>query len=135
MITENDPIIINRQFLVVNSTYKLDVESLYTDEYAIRINYQVTPPVPYLDSDPEGSLLFTWWGYAIDNNGAEYNSQGGACGLSRDGKSTNGVLSFTPLFLKDILFLDVAMLPERINEKDKCMFRVTLKSIPKTNLT
>jgi hypothetical protein len=122
MITEDNPIAINRQFLVMN-TYRLNVLNLYTDEYAIRINYSVKPPVPS-NLERGGSLLFTWGGYAKDNHGNEYNSCGGACGLSLDGEYTEGVLSFAPLFEKAISFLDVTMVTERIYTDDKYIFRV-----------
>ncbi len=140
MFTEDRPIIIDRQFLVIASRHILDIRDLYVDEYAIRINYRVTPPAHR--QDPAGdSLLFTWGGSAVDNLGNYYNSCGGACGLSADGKFTEGVLSFMPvmeedtLFLdffttllakKDVLFLDFVFIPERIKMTAEYTFRVLL---------
>lgn len=125
MYTKDIPVVIDRQFSIMASKYELDILNLYVDEYAIRINYKVTPPVPYMNPEMEGALLFTWCGHAKDNSGNYYNSWGGACGLSSDGKFTDGVLSFTPIFEENILFLDVTFIPERINTNEEYSFRVT----------
>ncbi len=128
MFTENNPLIINCQLAVLESQYTLDVQNLYMDEDAIRINYRITPPVPYKSPETGSALLFTWRGYAVDNLGTQYESWGGACGLSADGEFTEGVLSFIPLLEKNVLFLDVTFIPERINSTNEYNFRVTTKS-------
>ncbi len=128
MLTESDPVIIDCQLAVLESQYTLDIRDLYMDEDAVRINYRVTPPVPYKNPETGSALLFTWRGYAVDNVGTQYESWGGACGLSADGKFTEGVLSFIPLLEKDVLFLDVTFIPERINVTNEYTFRVTIES-------
>ena len=125
MYMKNTSIIIDQQFSIMESKYELYVLNLCVDDHAIRIRYKITPPVPYINSATEGALLFTWCGHAKDNSGNEYNSWGGACGLSSDGKFTDGVLSFIPIFEENILFLDVTFIPERINTNDEYSFRVT----------
>jgi hypothetical protein len=139
MFTEDNPIVIDHQLSVIASQYTLDIRDLYLDEYAIRINYQVTPPVPRPNPEND-SLLFTWYGYAVDNLGTQYNSCGGACGTSTNGQFTEGVLSFIPVMtedilflefltplLKDIFFLDVTFIPERIDVTAQYTFRITVQ--------
>jgi hypothetical protein len=125
MYTKGDSITINQRFSIMASKYELHILDLYVDEYAIRINYKITPPVPYIDPEMEGALLFTWRGHAKDDSGNEYNSWGGACGLSSDGNFTDGVLSFTPIFEENILFLDVTFIPEKMRTGEEYSFRVT----------
>jgi hypothetical protein len=141
MFTADHPIVVDRQFAVIASQYTLDIRDLYLDEYAIRINYKVTPPVPrHQNPEIADALFFSWGGYAVDNLDNHYNSYGGACGLSTDGKFTEGVLSFIPAMkedvvflefftplLKDIFFLDVTFIPEMINITDEYTFRILLQ--------
>ncbi|WP_228021617.1 hypothetical protein [Vasconcelosia minhoensis] len=88
---------INQTFEKVLSTYKFRFIRLYTDEFAIRIEYKCTPPIPSPEEISAMLPYATFWGYAVDNLGNEYQSVGGAFGLSADKESTQGVLSFTPL--------------------------------------
>jgi hypothetical protein len=122
MIKLNEHIIINKQFTGIDSIYKLDVLFIYMDSDAVRIRYKVTPPCQ-LDGL---NLFLSWKGYATDNFGTEYDSRGGACGISQDGEYTDGVISFLPLITKNISFLDVTMISERIDPEVQCQFRVLL---------
>jgi hypothetical protein len=127
MFTESTPLTIDNKFPIMESKYILEIKNLYMDEYAIRINYKVTPPVPYMSPETGNALLFTWRGYAKDNSGNEYHSCGGACGLSSDGKFTDGVLSFTPLFDEKTVSLDITMITERLIPEYKYNFKVTFE--------
>jgi hypothetical protein len=120
MIKLNEHIIIDKQFVGIASIYKLDVLFLYMDSDAVRIRYKVTPPCQ-LDGL---NLILSWKGYAIDNFNTIYDSKGGACGISQDGKYTDGVISFLPLITENILFLDVTMISERIVPEVQCQFRI-----------
>ncbi len=121
----NKPVAIDCKFSGILSKYELHVRQLYVDDDAIRIEYKITPPVPPVSPDRPNFLLFTWWGYALDNQGGDYQSAGGACGLSRDGEYTDGILSFLPRTHEGVNRLDITMISERIKPEIKCEFSVS----------
>lgn len=92
---------INQTFEDVLFTYKFHFIRLYTDKFAIRIEYKCTPPIPLPEESSTMLPYATFWGHGVDNLGNEYQSVGGAFGLSDDRESTQGVLSFSPLPDKD----------------------------------
>jgi hypothetical protein len=121
----NNPVPIDQKFPGILSKYELHVRQLYIDSDAIRIEYKITPPVPPVSLDIPNFLLFTWGGYARDNHDGDYQSAGGACGLSLDGEYTDGILSFLPLPNEEINRLDITMVTERITPEIKCEFSVS----------
>lgn len=98
---------IDKKFFGLLSCYELHVTYVYIDNDAIRVNYTITPPLP---SVSEGLPIITWGGYARDDRGEDYESAGGAFGLSPDKTHTDGVLSFVPFPHSDILRLDILRL-------------------------
>lgn len=121
----NKPVAIDRKFPGILSKYELHVRQLYIDCDAIRIEYKITPPIHPHSPDIPNFLLFTWRGYARDNHDGDYQSAGGACGLSLDGEYTDGILSFLPLPNEEINRLDITMVTERIRPEIKCEFSVS----------
>ena len=87
---------INQTFKPILFTYIWRIEYLHIDEYAIRIEYQLEPLLPSSRAKNSAEII-SLWGSAVDNLGNEYESAGGAYGLSTDQQSIEGVLSFSPL--------------------------------------
>lgn len=92
---------INQIFEEVLSTYEFHFIRLYTDEFAIRVEYECVPLIPSPEVSSTALPYATFWGHAVDNLGNEYQSIGGAFGLSADKESTQGVISFAPLLDQD----------------------------------
>ncbi len=67
--------------------YELAITSVQRDDYAIRVNYEVRPPLPE-------QHFFGPRGEATDDRGNEYEDAGGAFGPREDPPRTEGVLSF-----------------------------------------
>ena len=88
---------INQTFEPILSTYKWRIKYLHIDEYAIRIEYQLEPLLSSTTRAKNSAEIISLWGSAVDNLGNEYESAGGAYGLSEDKQSIEGVLSFSPL--------------------------------------
>ena len=88
---------INRTYEQVLSCYRWHIKYLHTDEHAIRIEYSITPPLSPVKIADGSTRIIGLWGEAVDELGNEYQSAGGAYGMSADKQSTEGVLSFTPL--------------------------------------
>ena len=88
---------IDQSFENVLSFYKWHIEYLWIDRDAIRIEYEITPPIFIPDQDDVLTTLTSTWGHALDNLGNEYQSWGGAIGLSKTKNVTEGVISFIPL--------------------------------------
>ena len=64
------------------------------DDYAIRVRcYEVRPPT----LERPNSVDSTWRLHGTDDLGGEYESSGGAFGLSTEGTLTEGVHSLEPL--------------------------------------
>lgn len=124
MLKFNEPIAINRRLTGIASKYEICIVCLYVDTDAIRIKYEITPSIN--SPEREGIPIITWWGYARDNHGGDYQSSGGASGPSADGERTNGVLSFVPLPGEDIKSLNITMIL-MLNGREteiKCEFSV-----------
>ena len=114
---------INQTFEDVLSTYKFHLIRLYTDEFAIRLEYKCTPPIPSPEKISTKLPYATFWGYAVDNLGNKYQSLGGAFGLSADKLSTLGILSFTPLPDQDATSIKFTLELEQ-NKKERIKFSV-----------
>lgn len=89
----------------------LHVYAIKIDEYAIRICYTFTPPIPEIVSGSMHPLFVRWNYHATDDEGNNYIEAGGACGLSKDGQFTDGVLSLIPLPSKNASFLSFFLNP------------------------
>jgi hypothetical protein len=84
--------------------HKLSVTDVGFDDVAVRIEYQIVPPLP------RGILGFSWFGTARDDLGNRYDDVGGAFGPSADGERTEGTLSL-PLPVPHASVLYVRLLP------------------------
>lgn len=123
MLKLNESIAINRRLRSIASKYEICIVCLYVDLDAIRIKYEITPSI----NSPErrGFPIISWWGYARDDDGSDYQSAGGASGAS-NGEHTNGVLSFLPLPGEEVKRLDITMILilNGIETETKCEFSV-----------
>src|SRR6266542_2103980 len=73
----------------------LRFRELRLDRYAIRLEYEITPPLP---ARGEGDPPSVWWvNSAEDDLGGQYVDGGGGYGPAKDGQKTTGEFSFTPL--------------------------------------
>ena len=72
--------------------------SIYFDE-AIRLKYLISPPIS--ENRQEIKESFSISGEAHDDLGNQYIFSGGAYGLLEFAPCTDGVLSFSPLPIKD----------------------------------
>lgn len=97
LINPESVVRIDQSFENVLSFYKWHIKYLWIDRDAIRVEYEITPPVFIPDKDDVLMTLTSTWGHALDNLGNEYQSAGGAIGLSKNKNSTEGVISFVPL--------------------------------------
>ena len=88
---------VDKSFENVLSAYKWHISYLYTDREAIRIEYELVPPIFNPNKDDVLATFTSIWGHALDNLGNEYQSAGGAFGLSKNKNATEGVVSFSPL--------------------------------------
>ena len=88
---------IDQSFENVLSAYRWHIKYLHTDRDAIRIKYELTPPIFIPDQDDVLTTFTSIWGHALDNLGNKYQSVGGAFGLSKNKNVTEGVISFFPL--------------------------------------
>ncbi len=126
MLKPSESIAINRRLTNIASKYEIYIVCLYVDQDAIRIKYEITPSI----NSPErrGFPIISWWGYARDDHGGDYQSAGGASGLSPDGEHTDGVLSFLPLPGEEVKRLDITMILilNGIETETKCEFSVFL---------
>ena len=87
---------IEQTFEPILNAYRWHIQSLHIDEHAIRIEYDIKPPLSPTPRGNNKAALIGLWGSATDNLGNDYSSVGGAYGLSTDKQSTTGVLSFNP---------------------------------------
>jgi hypothetical protein len=100
-ITNPESVIAINQSFKVLSAHRWDIDYLHTDQYAIRVEYRITPPIwlpDEIDVLPTDAAL---WGHAVDNLGQKYDCVGGALEISTDKQSTQGVISFAPLPSKE----------------------------------
>ncbi|MEA5507456.1 hypothetical protein VB735_31060 [Halotia wernerae UHCC 0503] len=124
MLKHNESIPINRRLTSIASKYEIYIVCLYIDQDAIRIKYEITPSINSLEQ--RGIPIISWWGYARDDHGGDYQSVGGASGLSPDSEHTDGVLSFLPFPGEEVKHLDITMILmlNGIDTETKCEFSV-----------
>jgi hypothetical protein len=77
--------------------HRLQITAVNLDEIAVRVEYRITPGIEDLRARARGSAPILWQWAGTDDLGNEYEQCGGAYGRSRDGQSTEGVLSLRPL--------------------------------------
>jgi hypothetical protein len=81
--------------------HDLHVTGVGIDEYAIRIEYRITPALPNMrpPEPPQSNWRppIAWHWQASDDLGNSYMECGGAYGASSDGLATEGVLSLSLL--------------------------------------
>ncbi|MCY7279276.1 MAG: hypothetical protein LH702_37480 [Phormidesmis sp. CAN_BIN44] len=127
MLKRNTPTAIDRRFTGIASKYEVYIVCLYVDTDAIRIRYEITPPISSNSSERRGLPTISWRGYARDDQGGDYQSAGGALGLSDSEQRTDGVLSFLPLPNEEVNCLDITMIliVDGIETKAKYEFSVS----------
>ncbi|MBE9037320.1 hypothetical protein [aff. Roholtiella sp. LEGE 12411] len=120
----HESIAINCRLTSIASKSEIYIVCLHVDQDAIRIKYEITPFINSLER--RGFPIVSWWGYARDDHGGDYQSAGGASGPSPDGEHTDGVLSFLPLPSKEVKRLDITMILilNGIETETKCEFSV-----------
>jgi hypothetical protein len=102
----------------------LDVKELIVDEFAIRVNYEIRPPIRERPTSREN----TWMLCGTDDLGNEYASAGGAFGTSRDGTCTEGVHSLVPTPHREASYINLGFLAcEDLEEKPRQVIRVQLR--------
>lgn len=85
------------------------LSALGIDEHALRIRYEVTPPLEPGGYSMEGWLARNhWYISARDDRGNLYEDGGGGAGLSADGMRTEGVHSLLELPPADTSWLEIA---------------------------
>lgn len=101
------------------------VKDLGTDAYAIRVRYEIRPAILERPTPIES----TWLLHGRDDLGNEYESAGGAFGLSADGTFTEGVHSLQPLPAAGVSHLDLAFIgPSSLeDERPSRVIRVQLE--------
>jgi hypothetical protein len=94
--------------------HSLLLKDFAVDEFAIRVQYEIRPPVVQTPTP----LNATWLLAAIDDLGNEYTSAGGAFGLSADETFTDGVHSLQPLAARGATFIDLRFIgPNDLDEE------------------
>jgi hypothetical protein len=108
----------------------LRVTELVLDQYAIRVEYTITPALPTIEIGDEPPITWLW--HAVDNVGNVYTDAGGAYGPSEDGLSTNGVLSLVPLPQPEATSLTITLNPwfTSVTDTTTCTFTVGLSLSP-----
>ena len=82
------------------------VKDVGVDGYAIRVRYEIRPPILERPTPVDS----TWLLHATDDLGNEYESAGGAFGISAQGTFTEGVHSLQPVPAAGASHLDLAFL-------------------------
>ena len=100
------------------------VRDVGVDEYAVRVRYEIRPPI----LDRPTPIDSTWLLHGTDDLGNQYESAGGAFGLSADGTFTEGVHSLLPLPAPDASHLDLGFIGPREleDERPRHVIRVEL---------
>jgi hypothetical protein len=106
--------------------HDLHVTGVGIDEYAIRIEYRITPALPNMrpPDAPQSNWRppITWRWQASDDLGNSYEEYGGAYGASSDGLATQGVLSLSPLSPPGRQTLHVLLQPRVAGDHYECRF-------------
>lgn len=71
--------------------HNLSVTRVWTDEYGLRIGYEIVPPLEHAG----GPSPFFWLADATEENGTRHEDGQGAFGLAPDGSRTEGVLTIS----------------------------------------
>lgn len=98
-------VVIERRCRATLPGHELHLSRLAADEHALRLEYEITPPLP------KSAPIFWGWS-ARDDLGNEYLAAGGAFGLSSEREATTGVLSLTPLLHEGARSLTIVLGPE-----------------------
>ena len=109
---------------------QLHVTEVMLDQYAIRIEYILTPPLPGVNPEAGDRPPIRWLWHGTDDLGNRYTDCGGAYGLSVDARSTRGVLSLQPLPPPEACSLRIVLNPWFRSELDarECAFDVDLSA-------
>jgi hypothetical protein len=81
----------------------MDVMAAGVDAFALRVRYEISPPLER--GDP---ARYAWLLLGQDDLGNQYDEGGGAYGLSADGSRTEGVRSLLPLPASTAAWLDLS---------------------------
>jgi hypothetical protein len=101
------------------------VKDVGVDEHGVRVRYEIRPPILERPTPIEN----TWLLHGTDDLGNQYESAGGAFGLSGDGTFTQGVHSLQPLPPPDASHLDLGFIgpSELANERPRHVIRIELE--------
>lgn len=99
------------------------VKQFDVDEYAMRVSFEVRPPIETPRREPERT---TWLLHGRDDLGHEYLDGGGAFGLSPDGTFTEGVESLQPPPPAEASYVDLEFLRPDDIEVPRHVIRVRL---------
>ncbi len=94
----------------------LRLTALGVDAVALRLWYEVTPPLAPVNWDDvraDEAADGVWFLWGSDDRGNEYLDGGGAHGPTADGRRTEGVHSLLPLPAADAAWLDLAFASPR----------------------
>jgi len=89
---------------VLPMPWRITLRELYVDEHAVRVEYEIRPPVVSLE-DRHSTLRLT---SGKDDLGGIYGEAGGAYGLSDDGSYTRGVRSLQPIPAQGVSWIELA---------------------------
>jgi hypothetical protein len=106
---------VNAVFPDVPRGHDLQVTRVGVDEYAVRVEYKITP----LLARPGGRPAIHWTWQGSDDSGNVYVESGGAFGPSDDGRATDGVLSLTPIPTPGVHTLHIVLEPWISREGDQ----------------
>jgi hypothetical protein len=95
------------------------------DQVAIRVRYEIRPPVPLI-GDEDRIACVAWLLNARDDAGGEYTDWGGAFGASPDGTFTDGVRSLQPVPPPGATFLNLEFAPSEGVDAQRVVLRVPL---------
>lgn len=97
--------VIERRCRTTLPGHELHLIRLAVDDHALRLEYEITPPLP------KAARIFWGWS-ARDDLGNEYLAAGGAFGPSSERDATAGVLSLTPVLHEGARSLTIVLQPE-----------------------
>jgi len=110
----------------------LRVTAVGIDESALRVRYEVTPPINpggWEDAIKPEAVQYIWILTGHDNLGNQYEDWGGAVGLSSDSRRSLGERSLTPLPVSHASWLDLAftsLSDDRLSVQPSHILRVNL---------